>query len=74
MHITSPDFVAFAGAYGVPGLRAQTPEEADAIIQQALALPGPVLMEFNVREEQNVYPMVPPGAGNDQMLTGDGEN
>ncbi|GIP47120.1 biosynthetic-type acetolactate synthase large subunit [Paenibacillus timonensis] len=74
VHITSPDFVAFAGAYGVPGLRAQTPEEADAIIQQALALPGPVLMEFNVREEQNVYPMVPPGAGNDQMLTGDGEN
>lgn len=73
VHITSPDFVAFAGAYGVPGLRAQTPEEADAIIQQALALPGPILMEFNVREEQNVYPMVPPGAGNDQMLTGEGE-
>ncbi|MDU4696434.1 MAG: biosynthetic-type acetolactate synthase large subunit [Paenibacillus sp.] len=73
VNITSPDFVAFAGAYGVPGLRAQTPEEADAVIRQALALPGPVLMEFNVREEQNVYPMVPPGASNDQMLTGDGE-
>lgn len=73
VHISSPDFVAFAGAYGVPGLRARTPEEADAVIQQALALPGPVLMEFNVREEQNVYPMVPPGASNDQMLTGEGE-
>lgn len=73
VHISSPDFVAFAGAYGVPGLRARTPEEADAVIQQALTLPGPVLMEFNVREEQNVYPMVPPGASNDQMLTGEGE-
>lgn len=73
VHITSPDYVAFAGAYGVPGFRAQTPEQADAAIRQALAIPGPVLMEFNVREEQNVYPMVPPGAGNDQMLTGEGE-
>ncbi|EOS55811.1 biosynthetic-type acetolactate synthase large subunit [Paenibacillus barengoltzii] len=73
VHLTSPDFVAFAGAYGVPGLRAQTPEEADAVIRQALTHPGPVLMEFNVREEQNVYPMVPPGASNDQMLTGEDE-
>lgn len=68
VHISSPDFVAFAHAYGVKGLRAQTLSEADAIIQEALATPGPVLMEFNVREEQNVYPMVPPGESNDRMI------
>ncbi|MGG6313046.1 biosynthetic-type acetolactate synthase large subunit [Paenibacillus macerans] len=73
VQISSPDFVAFAGAYGVPGLRARTGSEAESIIRQALDIPGPVLMEFNVQEEQNVYPMVPPGESNDNMLTGDGE-
>ncbi|MNJ64844.1 Acetolactate synthase isozyme 2 large subunit [compost metagenome] len=68
VNISSPDFVAFAHAYGVKGLRAQTLNEADAIIQESLATPGPVLMEFNVREEQNVYPMVPPGESNDRMI------
>ncbi|WP_217640049.1 biosynthetic-type acetolactate synthase large subunit [Fontibacillus panacisegetis] len=68
VQISSPDFVTFAQAYGVKGLRAQSLDEADAIIQESLATPGPVLMEFNVREEQNVYPMVPPGESNDRMI------
>ncbi|MNW55493.1 Acetolactate synthase large subunit [compost metagenome] len=72
VQITSPDFVTFAHAYGIKGLRAQTISEADSIIQESLATPGPVLMEFNVKEEQNVYPMVPPGESNDKMiLSGD---
>lgn len=74
VQISSPDFVAFAGAYGVLGFRAQTVEEAEAAIRQALETPGPVLMEFNVQEEQNVYPMVPPGESNDKMLTGEDEH
>lgn len=71
VQISSPDYVAFAKSYGVAGLRANTFREADSIIRQSLDLPGPVLMEFNVREEQNVYPMVPPGESNDQMITRD---
>ncbi|MNJ50393.1 Acetolactate synthase isozyme 2 large subunit [compost metagenome] len=71
VQISSPDYVAFAKSYGVAGLRANTFREADSIIRQSLDLPGPVLMEFNVREEQNVYPMVPPGESNDQMITSD---
>ena len=73
VQISSPDFAAFANAYGVPGFRAQTVQEAELAIRQALEIPGPALMEFNVREEQNVYPMVPPGESNDKMLTGEGE-
>ncbi|MCM3702982.1 biosynthetic-type acetolactate synthase large subunit [Paenibacillus macerans] len=73
VQISSPDFVTFAKAYGVPGFRAQTVEEAEFAIRRALKTPGPVLMEFNVKEEQNVYPMVPPGESNDRMLTGEND-
>ncbi|AZK46155.1 biosynthetic-type acetolactate synthase large subunit [Paenibacillus lentus] len=72
VQISSPDYVTFAKSYGVTGLRASTSQEAEAIIQQSLSIPGPVLMEFNVKEEQNVYPMVPPGESNDRMITTDG--
>lgn len=68
VQISSPDYVAFASAYGVTGLRAQTLAEAESIIRQSLEIPGPVLMEFNVKEEQNVFPMVPPGESNDKMI------
>ncbi|MEK5475421.1 biosynthetic-type acetolactate synthase large subunit [Paenibacillus sp. FSL R5-0407] len=68
VQISSPDYVAFASAYGVTGLRAQTLDEAESIIRQSLEIPGPVLMEFNVKEEQNVFPMVPPGESNDKMI------
>lgn len=66
--IGSPDFVRVAEAYGILGLRATTPEEADAIIKQALAHPGPVVMDFDVKEEENVFPMVPPGNANHEMV------
>ncbi|GIO86452.1 acetolactate synthase [Paenibacillus faecis] len=68
VQITSPDYVAFAAAYGVTGLRASSLSEAEAIIRQGLDLPGPVLMEFRVVEEQNVYPIVPPGESHDRMI------
>lgn len=69
----SPDFVKLAEAYGVKGLRAASKEEARRIWQEALDTPGPVLVEFMVRKEENVYPMVTQGSTIDQMLMGDGE-
>ncbi|WP_282201430.1 acetolactate synthase large subunit [Collibacillus ludicampi] len=68
--IGQPDFVKVAEAFGVKGMRATTPEEAKEAIQIALAHPGPVLVDFSVAEEENVFPMVPPGAGNDEMVGG----
>ncbi|PZT53416.1 biosynthetic-type acetolactate synthase large subunit [Paenibacillus silvae] len=69
----SPDFVKLAEAYGVKGLRATNKEEAERAWQEALDTPGPVVVEFVVRKDENVYPMVPQGATIDQMLMGDGE-
>lgn len=65
--IGSPDYVKLADAFGALGLRASTPADAEAVIRQALAHDGPVIMDFVVKEEENVFPMVPAGKGNDEM-------
>lgn len=69
----SPDFVKLADAYGVKGLRATNKDEARAAWQEALATDGPVVVEFVVRKEENVFPMVTVGSRIDQMLMGDEE-
>lgn len=69
----SPDFVKLAEAYGVKGLRARNKEEARKVWQEALETDGPVLIDFVVRKEENVYPMVTQGNTIDQMLMGDEE-
>ncbi len=62
------DFVKLAEAYGATGLSATKPEEVEAVIRKALATPGPVIMEFKVAREENVLPMVPAGAGLNEMV------
>ncbi|ANS77065.1 acetolactate synthase catalytic subunit [Paenibacillus yonginensis] len=69
----SPDFVKLAEAYGVKGLRATNKEDAQEVWREALETPGPVLVEFVVDKQENVYPMVPQGSTIDQMLMGDCE-
>jgi len=69
----SPDFVKLAEAYGVKGFRATNKEEARRAWEEALNHPGPAVVEFVVRKEENVYPMVPQGSTIDQMLMGDSE-
>jgi acetolactate synthase-1/2/3 large subunit len=60
--LSGPDFVKVAEAYGIPGLRVKHKEEVVPAIEQAMANPGPFLIDFIVEPEENVYPMVPPGA------------
>lgn len=67
----SPDFVKLAEAYGVKGLRATNKEEARKAWQEAMDTDGPVLVEFVVRKEENVYPMVTQGNTIDTMIMGD---
>lgn len=67
----SPDFVKLAEAYGVKGLRASTPQEAEAVWAEALQHDGPVVVDFRVEQEENVYPMVASGDTLDQMELGD---
>jgi acetolactate synthase-1/2/3 large subunit len=69
----SPDFVKLAEAYGVKGLRATNKAEARQVWQEALDFDGPVLIDFVVRKEENVYPMVTQGNTISDMLMGDSE-
>lgn len=66
----NPDFVKLAEAYGVLGLRAERPEEVRPVLEKAIATPGPVLIDFVVDREENVFPMVPPGGTLDNMMWG----
>lgn len=59
--IWSPDFVKLADAYSIPGLAVTKPDDVGPAIEKALATPGPFLIDFRVKEEVNVYPMVAPG-------------
>ncbi|HHU30028.1 MAG: biosynthetic-type acetolactate synthase large subunit [Bacillota bacterium] len=67
----SPDFVKLAEAFGALGLRAEKTGEVVPAINKALSVPGPVVIDFRVRPEENVYPMVPPNKGIDEMIRGD---
>ncbi|MEO7448565.1 MAG: acetolactate synthase large subunit [Humibacillus sp.] len=63
-----PDFVKLADAYGCLGLRAETPEEVDAVIKQALETNDrPVVIDFIVHRDAMVWPMVPSGVSNDKI-------
>jgi acetolactate synthase-1/2/3 large subunit len=63
-----PDFVKLAEAYGATGLRITRPEELASSLKRGLATPGVVVMDVLVTEEENVYPMVAPGAGLKEMV------
>jgi len=57
-----PDLVKIAEAYGLPGVRVTDKTQVVPTIQKAMAHPGPFLIDFKVEPEENVYPMVAPGA------------
>ncbi|HSH82264.1 MAG TPA: biosynthetic-type acetolactate synthase large subunit [Herpetosiphonaceae bacterium] len=64
----SPDFVAVAAAYGIPGICVRDQAGVENAIEAAYRTPGPMLIEFQVEQEVNVYPMVAPGASISDMI------
>ncbi|MEE8519523.1 MAG: biosynthetic-type acetolactate synthase large subunit [Dehalococcoidia bacterium] len=60
--ISGPDYVKLAEAYGIPGVKITEPGDVGMALATAAEHPGPYLMDFQVSPEENVYPMVPPGA------------
>jgi len=66
----APDFVKLAEAYGIKGLRATKPEEVKRVLREGLETPGPVVMDFQVEPEENVFPMVKPGTPLTEMTFG----
>jgi acetolactate synthase-1/2/3 large subunit len=66
--LRDPDFVKLAEAYGVLGLRATRKEEVEPIMRQAMEHDGPVVCEFRVKDDENIFPMVPAGASLDETI------
>jgi acetolactate synthase-1/2/3 large subunit len=67
-----PDFVRLAEAYGAVGLRVTKPSEVEPALRTALQeTERPVMIDFRVAREANVFPMVPPGESLQNMLGGD---
>jgi acetolactate synthase-1/2/3 large subunit len=63
----SPDFIKLAEAYGAIGLRATKHEEVIPTLKKAFSQPKPVIIDFVIDPEENVYPMVPAGEPLSQM-------
>lgn len=66
--ISSPDYLKIAEAYGIPARRVTCKTDVIPTLEYARQTPGPVLMEFCVAGEENVYPMVPAGGSISDML------
>lgn len=66
--ILSPDYVKLADAYDIPAAVVSHPSEVVPVLEQAHATDGPFLVDFQVKEEVNVYPMVAPGAAVDELI------
>jgi acetolactate synthase-1/2/3 large subunit len=66
-----PDFVAIARGFGVNAWDLGASADPHAILARALAEPGPCLVNVPIEAEQNVYPMVPPGGANRDMIGGE---
>ena len=64
----NPDFVKLAAAYGITGIRVTEKGEVAGAIQQAMETPGPVLIDFVVDADENVYPMIPAGESVNEMM------
>ncbi|CAN5695878.1 biosynthetic-type acetolactate synthase large subunit [soil metagenome] len=70
---SNPDFAKLAEAYGIEGHNVFDRETAARIIPEAIAKKKPVLINFVVYESEKVFPMIPAGAGIDEMVIGDQE-
>jgi acetolactate synthase-1/2/3 large subunit len=66
--ITGPDHVKLAEAYGLTGIRVTEREGIAEAVKRAMEIDGPVIVEFIIEAEANVYPMVPPGTAITSMI------
>lgn len=68
--IPAPDFVKMGEAYGIWSKSVQKKSELDAALKEAMEIKGPAILDIHIPEEENVYPMVPAGAGLKDMIGG----
>lgn len=63
VELQNPDFLKIAEGFGVPGRKVSDPAELKDAVKQMLDHDGPFLLHVEVEKEENVFPMVPSGAG-----------
>jgi acetolactate synthase-1/2/3 large subunit len=63
-----PDFVKLADAYGCTGVRLTDKTTLVQDVREAIATPGPVVVDVRVTREENTYPMIAPGAAARDMV------
>lgn len=66
--ILSPNFPQIAQAYGIPGYIVNIRRDVMGVLEEVRSSPGPALIEFRVKMEDAVYPMVPAGANLSDMI------
>ena len=64
----NPDFLTLASAFGIPGQHITRKDQVEAALEAMLNSKGPYLLHVSIDELENVWPLVPPGASNSQML------
>jgi acetolactate synthase-1/2/3 large subunit len=68
---TVPDYVKLAEAYGAVGLRAESVDEVENVVDKALSITDrPCVIDFRVDTNEMCFPMVPAGASNDDIILG----
>jgi acetolactate synthase-1/2/3 large subunit len=66
--LLNPDFVKLAEAFGIRGLRVSQRADLERTIREARATDGPALVDFQVEQEDSVYPMIPAGKALHEMI------
>ena len=64
----NPDFLMLASAFGIPGQHITRKDQVEAALDTMLNSDGPYLLHVSIDELENVWPLVPPGASNSEML------
>lgn len=65
-----PDLVTLADAYGLRGLRIETPDQLESGLLEMLDHKGPVIVDCCIDATENCFPMIPPGSAHNEMLMG----
>ena len=64
----NPDFVTLASAFDIPGETITVKSQLQGALARLLDSKGAYLLHVSISEEENVWPLVPPGAANDKMM------
>ncbi len=67
-YTANPDFAKLANAFGMKSLRVESQEDLKDAINEAEAHPGPFLIDFIIKKEENVYPMIPSGQSVEELM------